>query len=93
MKYKPGYKLNVYLTWAELADMQAEARRLNRSLSNVVQLAWRVARDEVKRFGKRPWPPLKNVCAVCAGTAIVSAFQDGRLNVHPCPHCRELDKR
>jgi uncharacterized small protein (TIGR04563 family) len=50
-------KLSVYLPWPELKEMDAEAKRLRRSVSYVLRRAWKLARDEVRQLPRRPWPP------------------------------------
>jgi uncharacterized small protein (TIGR04563 family) len=43
-------KQSLYFPETMLDDIRAEAKRLNRSLSWVVQRAWKVARLEMKRL-------------------------------------------
>ncbi len=43
-------KQSLYFPEDMLAEIMREANRLDRSLSWMVQHAWRIARDEVKRF-------------------------------------------
>ena len=43
-------KQSLYFPEAMLKEIQAEANRQDRSLSCIVQQAWRVARVEIKRF-------------------------------------------
>ena len=43
-------KQSLYFPEAMLKEIQAEANRQDRSLSWIVQQAWRVARVEIKRF-------------------------------------------
>lgn len=58
-------KQSLYFPEETLAEIMKEAIRLDRSLSWTVQQAWRVAREEVKKFpsvgwraeGDRPTPP------------------------------------
>ena len=43
-------KQSLYFPEQMLKEIQAEANRQDRSLSWIVQQAWRVARTEIKRF-------------------------------------------
>jgi uncharacterized small protein (TIGR04563 family) len=43
-------KQSLYFPEAMLEDIKAEAKRLNRSLSWVVQRAWKVAKKDVKNL-------------------------------------------
>ena len=43
-------KQSLYFPETMLEDIKAEAKRLNRSLSWVVQRAWKVARKDVKNL-------------------------------------------
>ncbi|WP_394833787.1 TIGR04563 family protein [Pendulispora rubella] len=43
-------KQSLYFPESMLVEIQQEATRLQRSLSWVVQRAWKVARDEVKKM-------------------------------------------
>ncbi len=43
-------KQSLYFPESMLEDIKAEAKRLNRSLSWVVQRAWKVARREMKNL-------------------------------------------
>ena len=43
-------KQSLYFPEQMLKEIQAEANRQDRSLSWIVQQAWRVARGEIKRF-------------------------------------------
>lgn len=42
-------KQSVYFSDLLLAEIEREATRLDRSLSWIVQRAWRIARDEIRR--------------------------------------------
>jgi uncharacterized small protein (TIGR04563 family) len=42
-------KVTLYFNSAMLAETQKEAIRQDRSVSWIIQVAWRLARDEVKR--------------------------------------------
>jgi uncharacterized small protein (TIGR04563 family) len=43
-------KVTLYFNAAMLADTQREALRQDRSISWIIQAAWRIARDEMKRM-------------------------------------------
>lgn len=43
-------KQSLYFPEEMLADIKKEALRQDRSLSWIVQQAWRIARDEIKKF-------------------------------------------
>ena len=43
-------KQSLYFPEAMLKEIQTEANRQDRSLSWIVQQAWKVARSEIKRF-------------------------------------------
>lgn len=43
-------KVTLYFNAAMLAETQKEALRQDRSISWIIQAAWRLARDEVKRM-------------------------------------------
>lgn len=43
-------KQSLYFPEATLQEIKAEAARLDRSLSWVVQRAWKVAREEIKKL-------------------------------------------
>jgi uncharacterized small protein (TIGR04563 family) len=43
-------KVTLYFNAAMLAETQKEALRQDRSVSWIIQAAWRIARDEVKRM-------------------------------------------
>jgi uncharacterized small protein (TIGR04563 family) len=43
-------KQSLYFPEDMLADIKKEALRQDRSLSWIVQQAWRIARDEIKKF-------------------------------------------
>lgn len=45
-----GCKQSLYFPEEMLQEMQREARRQDRSLSWIVQQAWRVAREELRRI-------------------------------------------
>jgi uncharacterized small protein (TIGR04563 family) len=70
-------KQSLYFPEAMLAEIQREAERLDRSLSWVVQQAWRLARREMKRF--------PSVNGVATGTDDRSAAPGGRSEPSPAP--------
>jgi uncharacterized small protein (TIGR04563 family) len=43
-------KVTLYFNSAMLSETQKEALRQDRSISWIIQAAWRIARDEVKRM-------------------------------------------
>ncbi len=43
-------KVTLYFNAAMLAETQKEALRQDRSISWIIQVAWKLARDEVKRL-------------------------------------------
>jgi uncharacterized small protein (TIGR04563 family) len=43
-------KVTLYFNSSMLAETQKEALRQDRSISWIIQAAWRIARDEVKRM-------------------------------------------
>jgi uncharacterized small protein (TIGR04563 family) len=58
-------KVTLYFNAAMLAETQKEALRQDRSISWIIQAAWKIARDEVKRM-----PPALN--SSTAATALTS---------------------
>lgn len=50
MKKTDKRKQSLYFPEEMLREIQAEANRQDRSLSWIVQQAWRVAREEIKKF-------------------------------------------
>jgi uncharacterized small protein (TIGR04563 family) len=63
-------KVTLYFNAAMLAETQKEALRQDRSISWIIQAAWRIARDEVKRMP----------AALSQGTAAATA--DDNLPAH-----------
>jgi uncharacterized small protein (TIGR04563 family) len=61
-------KVTLYFNAAMLAETQKEALRQDRSISWIIQAAWRIARDEVKRM-----PAALQGGVTAAATAEVSA--------------------
>lgn len=58
-------KVTLYFNAAMLAETQKEALRQDRSISWIIQAAWKVARDEVKRM-----PPALSATTNAAGTSV-----------------------
>jgi uncharacterized small protein (TIGR04563 family) len=50
MRYKAGRRKVLYLSDRMLAEMDREARRQERSLSQMVCFAWRMAKAEIEQF-------------------------------------------
>lgn len=44
-----GIKMSLFVTDSLRAEMEAEARRQDRSLSWLIRRAWRLARDDIRR--------------------------------------------
>jgi len=57
-------KVTLYFNAAMLAETQKEALRQDRSISWIIQAAWKIARDEVKRMP----PALSSVNNAAAAT-------------------------
>jgi uncharacterized small protein (TIGR04563 family) len=56
----PKKKVTLYFNAAVLGETQHEAIRQDRSISWIIQAAWRIARDEVRRlpgYGQNPADP------------------------------------
>lgn len=51
---KKGAKTSMYFTDEMMAEVGAEAQRLDQSLSKVIQMAWNVSKDELKQFPQSP---------------------------------------
>jgi uncharacterized small protein (TIGR04563 family) len=77
-------KVTLYFNAAMLAETQKEALRQDRSVSWIIQAAWRIARDEMKRMpealsavnGQTPRPTEVSAAAVEAaqpGGRVVSS--------------------
>ena len=45
-----GEKTSIWVPAEVLAEMRAEAQRQDRSLSWLIRMAWRVARDRIAQF-------------------------------------------
>jgi uncharacterized small protein (TIGR04563 family) len=50
VQVKPKRKQSFYFTAEALSEIQAEAKRLNRSLSFVIQRAWKLARGSIREL-------------------------------------------
>lgn len=59
-------KVTLYFNSAMLAETQKEAIRQDRSVSWIIQAAWRIARDEVKKM------PATGISMQPAATELVS---------------------
>jgi uncharacterized small protein (TIGR04563 family) len=57
-----------------LAETQKEALRQDRSISWIIQAAWKIARDEVKRM-----PPALNAANVANSNTAPAPLADGRI--------------
>lgn len=53
-------KVTLYFNAAMLAETQKEALRQDRSVSWIIQAAWRIARDEMKRMPEALSAPAAN---------------------------------
>ncbi len=49
-KLRDPRKVSVYLASDVVTELRAESQRLDRSLSWLVQKAWRLARDEIRKL-------------------------------------------
>ena len=65
-------KVTLYFNAAMLAETQKEALRQDRSISWIIQAAWKIARDEVKRM-----PPALSASNV-NNTAAAATSTDAR---------------
>jgi uncharacterized small protein (TIGR04563 family) len=73
-------KVTLYFNSAMLAETQKEAIRQDRSVSWIIQAAWRIARDEVRRMptsGLAIAPPATDIPSEAALPASAQA--------HPLP--------
>jgi uncharacterized small protein (TIGR04563 family) len=64
-------KVTLYFNAAMLAETQKEALRQDRSISWIIQAAWKIARDEVKRM-----PPA--LSSVNGGTTAAAPLAEPR---------------
>ena len=72
----PKKKVTLYFSAGMLDETQKEAIRQDRSISWIIQAAWRIARDEVQRlpgYGQREAEPVE------ASTDVVSKRQSESL--------------
>jgi uncharacterized small protein (TIGR04563 family) len=72
-------KVTLYFNAAMLSETQKEALRQDRSISWIIQAAWRIARDEVKKM-----PP----ALTHAGPDVNAASNTPRPEVVPSPASR-----
>jgi uncharacterized small protein (TIGR04563 family) len=70
-------KVTLYFNAAMLAETQKEALRQDRSISWIIQAAWKIARDEVKRM-----PP------ALSGSNVAGAAAASPLSTDPRPAAR-----
>ncbi len=66
-------KVTLYFNAAMLAETQKEALRQDRSISWIIQAAWKIARDEVKRM-----PPALSSVNSAAAAAATTPLPDPR---------------
>lgn len=74
-------KVTLYFNSAMLAETQKEAIRQDRSVSWIIQAAWRIARDEVKKMpatGITMQPPHPELVADETGPLTLLASADTR---------------
>jgi uncharacterized small protein (TIGR04563 family) len=65
----PKKKVTLYFSGGMLAETQQEAIRQDRSISWIIQAAWRIARDEVRRLPDLPRPARTNAEAPVTSAA------------------------
>ena len=70
MSSSPKRKVTLYFNSGMLAETQKEAIRQDRSVSWIIQAAWKIARDEVRRL-----PGVGSVPAA-AGTTVAAPAVD-----------------
>lgn len=73
-------KVTLYFNSAMLAETQKEAIRQDRSVSWIIQAAWRIARDEVKKMP-------------ATGIALQAATPELPEEAAPLPLCSPVDVR
>lgn len=49
-----GRKKSIYLPTKILAEVRTESLRLDRSMSAIIQVAWDIARDQIRALPGRP---------------------------------------
>lgn len=74
-------KVTLYFNSAMLAETQKEAIRQDRSVSWIIQAAWRIARDEVKKM------PATGI-AMQAASQDLGTDETGPLPLLPSPDTR-----
>ena len=52
--FEQGEKTSIWIPGPVLAEMRAEAQRQDRSLSWIIRMCWRVARDRVRELPGAP---------------------------------------
>lgn len=52
-------KVTLYLPVAIREEMTAEAKRLDRSLSGVIRIAWKLAKKRVSQLPGEPYGPVR----------------------------------
>ncbi len=62
----PKRKVTLYFNSGMLAETQKEAIRQDRSVSWIIQAAWKIARDEVRRLPGVTSPPAATSAAIAA---------------------------
>jgi uncharacterized small protein (TIGR04563 family) len=72
-------KVTLYFNAAMLAETQKEALRQDRSVSWIIQAAWRIARDEVKRMPGALTPAGQANRAGAATTSTTSTPANGSV--------------
>jgi uncharacterized small protein (TIGR04563 family) len=74
-------KVTLYFNAAMLAETQKEALRQDRSISWIIQAAWKIAREEVKRM-----PP--SLSASASNVASASSVASAAPLAEPRPSAR-----
>jgi uncharacterized small protein (TIGR04563 family) len=69
----PKKKVTLYFSGGMLAETQQEAIRQDRSISWIIQAAWRIAREEVRRL-----PDLSRPVPAGAESAVASVADQRR---------------
>jgi uncharacterized small protein (TIGR04563 family) len=74
----PKRKVTLYFNAGMLAETQREGIRQDRSISWIIQAAWRIARDEIRRLPGvggvlSPLPPLRGEPPARAAVTVAAA--------------------
>jgi uncharacterized small protein (TIGR04563 family) len=81
----PKKKVTLYFSAAMLEETQREAIRQDRSISWIIQAAWRMSRDEVRKLpsvaGLAAAQPAAAATAAAAAAAAASVASTTRLKV------------